>query len=150
MSQVWSRVVSVLIQGGLWGWEALQKLSSETHISKAKVNWKSFELNTNASEACFNMDGFEYRVLGNCGPNVFFFIFWERVFSSKFTKKIRDPWLSDLLQRKYSIILINDPIFGKYHQKRFFKSGTNYWNLCIFWKLFLWKQDSDPVALKNP
>ena len=52
MSQVWSRVVSVLIQGGLWGWEALQKLSSETHNSKAKVIWKSFELNTNASQAC--------------------------------------------------------------------------------------------------
>ena len=55
MSQVWSRVVSVLIQGGLWGWGALQKLSSETHNSKAKVIWKSFELDTNASQACFSL-----------------------------------------------------------------------------------------------
>ena len=53
MSQVWSRVVSVLIQGGLWGWEALQKFSSETHNSKEKVIWKSFELDTNASQACW-------------------------------------------------------------------------------------------------
>ena len=53
ISQVWSRVVSVLIQGGLWGWEGLQKLSSETHISKAKVIWKSFELDINASQACW-------------------------------------------------------------------------------------------------
>ena len=50
MSQVWSRVVSVLIQGGLWG--ALLTFSSETHKSKAKVIWKSFELDTNASQAC--------------------------------------------------------------------------------------------------
>ena len=32
---------------------ALQKLSSETHNSKAKVILKSFELDTNASQACF-------------------------------------------------------------------------------------------------
>ena len=50
MSQVSSRVVSVLIQEE--GWEALQKLSSETHNSKAKVIWKSFELDTNESQAC--------------------------------------------------------------------------------------------------
>ena len=49
MSQVWSRGVSVLIQGGLG---ALQKLSSETHNSKTKVILKSFELDTNASQAC--------------------------------------------------------------------------------------------------
>ena len=55
MSQVGSRVVSVLTQRGLWGWEALQKLSSETHISKAKVIWKSFELDPNASQACFSL-----------------------------------------------------------------------------------------------
>ena len=53
MSQVQSRVGSVLIQGGLWGWEVLQKLSSETHISKTKVIWKSIELDTNASQACY-------------------------------------------------------------------------------------------------
>ena len=58
MSQVWSRVVSVLIQGGLWGWEALQKLSSATHFSKAKVNCKSFELDPNAIQACIKLPSF--------------------------------------------------------------------------------------------
>ena len=43
-----------LIQGGLWGLEALQKLPSETHNSKRKVIWKSFELDINASQACNN------------------------------------------------------------------------------------------------
>ena len=65
MRQVWSRLVSVLIQGGLWGWEALRKLSSETHNSKAKVIWKSFELDINASQACFNYSWILSRVLKN-------------------------------------------------------------------------------------
>ena len=41
-----------------WGWEAHQKLSSETHNSKAKVIWKSFELDPNASQACYYLQSF--------------------------------------------------------------------------------------------
>ena len=51
MSQVWSRVVSVQIQGGPT-MRGPPNIILTTHNSKAKVIWK---LNTNVSQACFHL-----------------------------------------------------------------------------------------------
>ena len=61
MSQVWSRLVSVLIQRGPPN--ILLRNSQLKSNSKAKVIWKSFELDTNASQACWYY-GSQYRVNG--------------------------------------------------------------------------------------